>query len=217
MADNFSVRQSLVDCCRQMYDKGLVGGSQGNASVRYNTDCVFITPAGSNLGRLKANDLITLSMSGRKLSGDGEQSSEYLLHLGIYNQRADVQAICHAHPLAATAFAIVDLDPNRPVLPEVSSYLGNICTVDYVKPGTPGLFERLASMLEESDTFLLRNHGAVTTGANLEDAFNRMEILERYARILIYANQLGPIRQVPIEQIRDLPGCRELEARLKAR
>lgn len=217
MSDNFSLRQSLIDCCKRLYDRNLVGGNQGNVSARIDSGRLIITPAGSNLGRIRPDDLIVLSQSGRKLSGTGQPSSEYRLHLGIYNSRRDVQAVCHAHPMAVTACAICDLDMNLPILPEISANLGRICSVEYETPGTPRLFEKMAPYVMESDTFILKNHGAVALGETLEAAFTKMEILERYARILIYANQLGPIRQIPAERLREIPGCRELEEQLKIR
>jgi L-fuculose-phosphate aldolase len=217
MPDNFRLRLDLVEYCKRMYDKGLVGGTQGNASVRLDTNSILITPTGSNLGYLKPHELGVISLKGRKLAWQNGPSSEYLLHLGIYQKRDDINAICHAHPVAVTACSIVDIDLNEKVLPEIINQLGSIAIIEYAAPGTPGLFARLEPMLENRSAFILRNHGAVTLGNDLEDAFNKMEMLERYAQTLLIAKQYGPLKHLPDDSIRQFLGIRQENEKLSGR
>jgi L-fuculose-phosphate aldolase len=207
MAVDFRLRTELVACCKRMYDRGLVGGTQGNASVRIDNQRLLITPTGSNLGYLKPFDSVVISPAGRKLAGDRQPSSEYLMHLGIYKDRPDINAICHAHPLAATALSIVGDSINRPILPEIFCEFGQIPIVEYGAPGTPELFDRLRPYIAGSDVFILSNHGAVTLGKCLDDAVNKMEILERYIQSLILAKNLGPLREIPAAAMTAIPGC----------
>jgi L-fuculose-phosphate aldolase len=207
MAVDFRLRLDLVDCCKRLYDRGLVGGTQGNVSVKIDSQRLLITPTGSNLGYLKPYDSVVISMAGKKLAGDSQPSSEYLMHLGIYKDRPEINAICHAHPVAAIALSIVGDSINRPILPEIFYAFGKIPIVDYGTPGTPELFARLQPYLTGHDVFILSNHGAVTLGKCLNDAVNKMEILERYIQSLILAKNLGPIREIPAAEIATIPDC----------
>jgi L-fuculose-phosphate aldolase len=213
MALDFRLRLNIVDCCKRMYDRGLVGGTQGNASIKIDNQRILITPSASNLGYLKPYDSVVISMSGKKLTGDGKPSSEYLLHLGVYKDRPDISAICHAHPIAATALSMTGTDVswddglNKLILPEIFCTFGRIPVVEYGAPGTPELFTRLQPYLAGHDAFILSNHGAVTLGKCLNEAFNKMEMLERYVQSLILAKSIGGIREIPLPAVGNIPGC----------
>ena len=200
------LRSQIAGYGKRLYKRDYVGGADGNLSIRLNQTKVLITPSGKCLGYLKPSELIIISSKGKKISGKLSQSSEYLLHLDIYSHRRDINAVCHAHPIYSTAFAVAGIALDKLVLPEIISSLGIIPLVDYGTPGTPELFEKMADMVDCHDAFLLRNHGVVTLGADLEDAFNKMEMVERYARILIAAKILGKPYQLPKKLAAKIPG-----------
>ena len=131
------------------------------------------------------------------------------MHLRIYRRRNDVQAVVHAHPPVATAFAVCGEVLNDPVLPEVIVALGPIALVPYATPGTEALADRFEPLLTGHDVFLLANHGATTLGPTVEVAYARMESLEHSARILLAARLLGRVRTLTAEQVRDLVAARE--------
>jgi len=200
------LRRQIVEFGKRLYKRDYVGGAEGNLSVRLDRVKVLITPAGKCLGYLKPSEMVIISSGGKKISGKFSQSSEYRLHLGIYNRRRDINAVCHAHPICSTAFAVAGIALDKMILPEIISALGVIPLVDYGAPGTSELFAKMADIIDCHDAFLLRNHGVVTLGTNLDDAFNKMEMVERYARILITASILGKPSQLPKQLAAKIPG-----------
>jgi len=121
-------------------------------------------------------------------------SSETPMHLAIYRARKDVQAVVHTHAPSVTAFALSDVQLDEPLMPEVMAFIGPVARVTYARPGTEELPQAMAPYLLDHDVFLLDNHGAVTVGRSLEDAYFQMERLELYARIRLAALELGPAR-----------------------
>jgi len=206
MPEITTLRSQLTEFCHRLYERDLVGSTEGNASIKIDLHRILITPSGSNLGYIEPDDLVIISTDGRQLSGTRRPSSEYLLHLGIYQHRWDIGAICHAHPVAATACAVAGLALDQPILPEIISTFGIIPLVEYGTPGTAEVFEKMVDLVDRYDAYLLKNHGAVTLGATLKEAFNKMEMVERCARVVIAANLLGNIRELPDEIIQKLPG-----------
>lgn len=204
-------RRLMTEYCHRLYARDLVGSTQGNVSVRYDDNTIFITPTGSNLGFINVSDFVTISSTGEKIKGRGEPSSEYDVHVKIYAGRKDVNAVCHAHPIAATALSLVDFDLSRLILPEIIHEFGIIPVVEYGTPGTAELYESLERYVVTGDGFILRNHGAITLGRTLEQAFNKMEMLERYARTLNNAIKIGTIREIPVERARKIPGYDRIE------
>jgi L-fuculose-phosphate aldolase len=113
------------------------------------------------------------------------------MHLFIYQRRDDVKAIIHAHPPFATAFATAGLSLEGYVLPEVIVNLGKIPLAKYATPSTEEVPLSIEPFVEKHDAFLLQNHGAVTLGSSLKDAYFKMEKLEHYAMIILLARILG--------------------------
>lgn len=131
-------------------------------------------------------------------------SSETPMHLAIYRARPDVRAVVHTHAPAATAFALTDIRLDEPLLPEVVVSMGPVAKVPYARSGTEELPRVMAPYLADHDAFLLANHGAVTVGRTLEQAYFQMERLELYARIRLAALKLGPARALPPGEVAQL-------------
>ena len=138
-------------------------------------------------------------------AGEGRRpSSETPMHLAIYRARADVGAVVHTHAPTATAFALNGVRLDEPLLPEVLVGLGPVALVPYARAGTEELPRAMAPYLVNHDAFLLANHGAVTVGRTLEEAYFQMERLELFARIRLAALKLGPTRPLPPEEVTQL-------------
>jgi len=204
--------RQLVSYSKLLYERNLVGGCEGNVSVRIDRKSILITPTSKSLRSLKTTDLVELSLSGKKLSGRQTPSSEYRLHLDIYQNRRDIGAVCHAHPLYATAFAVAGLAMEEPILPEIIVTFGAVPLIEYGTPGTDEIFEQMRDKIDRHDAFLLKNHGVVTIGQTLDEAFNRMEMVERSAQILAGARQLGTPWVLPGDLVEKLPGIQRAKA-----
>jgi len=209
------LKKQLLQYCSLLCEKELVGGTQGNYSVRKDADSIIITPSGKSLRQLKPADLVVVSMKAQKLSGKFRPSSELKLHLGIYEQRSDIQSVCHAHPAYATAFSIQSKKLTDFILPEIVNTFGTIPLVGYRAPGTPELFKELERYIKHHDAFLLERHGVVTCGTDIEAAFNKMETVERYARILYITNWLGDLTPLPKQLAVKLEGYKNASNQLR--
>ena len=195
-----AVARRMALCCRQLAAGGLIAGRDGNLSVRLGPDRVLVTPSGLIKSLLTAGDMVEVGLSGRKRRGRRKPTSELDLHLRILTRRPDVGAVVHAHPPAATGFAVAGEEIPANLLPELIFLVGRVPLVPYGTPGTPELGDRVEPYLAEHDALLLANHGAVTMGNTLDQAWIRMETLEHAARIILAARMIGQPR--PLEALR---------------
>ncbi|MEN6571044.1 MAG: class II aldolase/adducin family protein [Anaerolineaceae bacterium] len=184
---------------------GLTAGTSGNISMRVTGQSyAVITPSGMPYQALTPDDMVVVDLSGQMVTGFHPASSETPLHTHLYSEFESVQAVVHTHSLYATAFSVV-----RKPIPFVSlEGLGvNSLTVpvaEYALPGTPDLAISAAKALRgypDVLAILLPNHGLVTVGATLDDAFSLAINVEREAQILAIASSLGTPVQLSAAQL----------------
>ena len=181
-------------CCQQLAAHGLIAGRDGNLSVRLAADRVLVTPSGFIKSLVTAADMVEVDLAGKaRGKGSRKPTSELDLHLRILRHRPDVQAVVHAHPPAATGFAVAGQEIPGNLLPELIFVVGPVPLVPFGMPGTPELGDRVVPYLEDRrhQALLLANHGAVTLGRTLDEAWIRMESLEHSARIITAARAVG--------------------------
>jgi L-fuculose-phosphate aldolase len=198
------LREVVCDIGRRLHERGFVAAWDGNISHRLPDGSFLCTPTLCPKGRLKPDELCTVDAHGRQLCGPRARTSEILLHLAIYRHRPDVQAIVHAHPPHATAFAISGESIPGAVLPEVEYFLGPVPTVPYETPGTATFADSVVPYLDRSNTLVLANHGTVSFAATLEQALGFTEILDAYCRILLLARPFGTPRWLTDAQVAEL-------------
>jgi L-fuculose-phosphate aldolase len=198
-----SLRRQICEVGRRMYEKNFVASNDGNISVRLDAGRILTTPTGVSKGFMTPESMVVVDLDARPLSS-GKPSSEILLHLFIYRERPEAQAVVHAHPLHATGFAVAGISLEECVTPEIIVTLGSIPLAAYGTPSTQKLPETLRPFVHHNDAFLLANHGAVTVGKDLWDAYYKMERLEHYAHILFISRQLGGEKLLPKEQVQEL-------------
>jgi len=202
-----SARQDIVRVGRMLAQCGLVAGTDGNLSVRLDAERILITPSGLAKGRLQPEDMVIVDHQGAHIDGAAKPSSEMAMHLFIYRQRPEMAACVHAHPPHATAFAVAGAELPEDILPEVAVFVGRIPLTEYAPPGTEAVPNSLAPFVDDCNAFLLRNHGVMTIGQTLEQAYNRLETVEQYAKILYLARTLGDIGHIPpadLQRLREL-------------
>ena len=172
--------------------EGLSFGTWGNISCRPVEDRVVITPSGIPYGELQYVDMVVLDLDGRVEDSRWKPSTEMPLHLAVYRARQDIRAIVHLHSVYASAFAVARREIPV-VLEEMAQVLGGkVPLAAYAFPGSGELAEQAVNTLgRKGNALLLSSHGLVAVGERLEEALLRCRVVERNARILLYANMLG--------------------------
>jgi L-fuculose-phosphate aldolase len=200
-----NLREELVRCCRLMAAKGLVAGTEGNLSARDNDDTILMTPSGVNKGEVGPEMLVRLSLDGKVLEGDREPTSEKFMHLQFYQQRPGVSGVVHGHPVFCTAFAAAHKELPENILPELIATIGRIPLVPYGRPSSAKLADALSPYCRKHNVFLLQNHGATAVGKTILEAYQRLEVVEAYAKTVWAAAALGGVKPLPQSAINDLP------------
>jgi L-fuculose-phosphate aldolase len=201
MSTESSLRADIVEVGRRMYARGYTASNDGNISVRYGADRLLMTPKSVCKGFMSPDMMCVTDLEGRKLQGDRDPSTEMLMHLEVYRQRPDVQAVVHAHPPIATGFAVAGIPLDRAVLAEVLTTLGSIPIAAYATPSTTELPNAVRKYIKAHDGMLLANHGALTVGGDLFAAYFKMETIEHFAKISLVARLLGRENLIAREEV----------------
>lgn len=196
-------KEQIVQVSHWLHQRGFIGGMDGNISVRLGNRLVC-TPSGVNKGFLASRDLVVTDLAGSVISGNGRPSSELEMHLEVYRQRADVQAVVHAHPPHCVACTLCGITLTQPIVPELAYTLGAVPTAAYATPGTPEVAASIAPFVAGSQAVLLERHGTLTVGCDLMEAYNRLEGLEHAAHILFLARNLGQLTPLSDQQVQRL-------------
>lgn len=204
MSYDSEVARQLVAVCRGLYEKGFVTATDGNVSVRLPSGNILTTPTSLNKGRVSKADLVEVTLDGKTVSKHRTPSMELGMHLFIYQQRSDVHAVVHAHPTYATGFATARIPLDKHLLPEVIFGLGTIPLAPYATPSTKEVAESIAPYVKSASAILLENHGVVTFGKDLDDAFFKMEKVEHAAHIAFVARLLGGERSLTPAEVTKL-------------
>lgn len=213
---NSELRRKIVEISKRLYDRGLVAGAGGNVSARKpGSEEVLITPSGLCKGYLKVSDIVKVDLDGNVLEGKLKPTSETPMHTAIYRVRSDVNAIVHAHPPVSTGFACARLPLDYPIFPDSIAMVGDIAMVEYITPTTEELAEKVAEYAKGYDALLLMNHGPITLGASLEQAYQRTEILEDFAKIVLVSILLGGPKLLSEDEVKKIRGLKTEKYRLK--
>jgi L-fuculose-phosphate aldolase len=186
----------------RIYQYRMTTTSGGNLSVRDEAGDVWITPARLDKGSLRRDDIVCVRANGRRIDGLHRASSESPFHQEIYRARPDLFAILHAHPAALVAFSICRRVPDTRLFPQAGHVCGTVGLAPYALPGSAQLGQNIAAVFRQGFAcVLLENHGVVTGGADLAEAFQRFETLELTAQTILQASLLGQPRYLSAEQL----------------
>lgn len=197
-------KKKLVEICHKVYENGFVAAYDGNISCRTSENTILITRSGICKGTVKEKDIVEIDYSGNLLKGKNKISTEHKIHLYAYKKRDDVNAVVHCHPVYSTAFALSGKGLIEHYLPEVLLTLGKIPLCKYSTPSTNQVPESLEPYINYSWAMLLENHGAVTLGTSLDDAYYKMEKLEQAAKIIFLAKLLNKPRVLSKKNVNDI-------------
>src|SRR5688572_5201075 len=192
------------------YERNYIVGADGNFSARLQDGSILITPTGAMKGFLEPQHLAKVDMNGESIDGGPRASSEVGIHLVAYKHRPDVRAVCHAHPPHAVALTIAGIDMQMPLIPEIVTTIGGIPTASFGTPGTPELAASIEDLVRCADVMMMTNHGSVTLGANILDAYKKLDMLEHTARILWLAHVVkGGLDPLPDEAVKKMLATRK--------
>jgi L-fuculose-phosphate aldolase len=198
------IKQDICEIGRRLYNKGFAAANDGNITVRISDNEVLCTPTMHSKGFLKVEDICTIDMTGKQIAGIKKRSSEALLHLEIYKQRPEIKSVVHCHPPHATAFAVAREPIPQCVLPEVEVFLGDVPITRYETPGGQAFADTVLPFVNKTNIIILANHGTVSFGVDVEQAYWWTEILDAYCRILMLSRQLGNVSYFNENEEREL-------------
>ena len=202
------LRRQLVRIGRWMHRLGYSPGTAGNLSIRLDSERILATPTGCSKSLLQTTDMVIVDPDGHKLSGLRNVTSEIGMHLTVYRMRPDVQAIVHAHPPIATAFAACRKALDQPICSEIVMTTGLVPLAQYATTGTEEVSRSLEPFIPSHDAILLANHGLLTYGETLLDAFMKTETVEHFAQVCLTAHQLGGAKQLNDADLEKLQGAK---------
>lgn len=195
--------QNIVRICQKLDGKGFVANHDGNVSVRFD-DLFLATPTAESKSAINSDMIITLDQEGKKVEGFGKPFSEMKLHLAAYNARPEIGAVVHAHPPFASALGLCGASLEVQ-LPEAVISIGHIIPcAPFAMPGDSSNDQIIAESLSEADVFMMPGNGVLAVGADLEQAYLRLELLEHVAKIDFYARQMGEPMRLTDDQLRTL-------------
>ena len=204
MSSEAELRQQIADFSQLTYQKSYLASTDGNLSARLPDGNVICTPTIINKGFVRPEDPVVVDLEGRHVRGERKASSEISMHTLIYKLRPDINAVVHCHPPCATAYAAAGIPLNKALISEVVLALGCIPIAEYGTPGTAELTDRLEPWIANYDALLMANHGVVTYGADMMEAYNRMDTVEHFAKISIYTRILGEEQLLSSEDVEKL-------------
>ncbi len=193
MLNVHKLKQEICEIGQRLYQKGFAAANDGNISYRIGEKEVLCTPTMICKGFMKPDDLCTVDMEAEQLSGRRNRTSEIKLHLAIMKARPEVKAVVHCHPPHATAFGIAREPIPQCVLPEVEIFLGDVPIARYDTPGSQNFADTILPFVHKSNVVILANHGTVSWGETVEQAYWWTEVLDAYCRMLMLARGLGRV------------------------
>lgn len=200
-ASEAELRAAIIETGKIAYEKGLMVSNDGNISARLSTGNILVTPAGVCKGRISSEDLLIVDINGKLLKPAADPSlkptSEQSMHLEVYRLRPDVRAVIHTHLIFANALAISKGKVRMDVIPEAAMSFGDVPVTNFSMPSSVENAEAIRELIPNHNVILIRNHGSLTIGKNLDEALINVERLEHVAKTLTFAELLGDVQTLP--------------------
>ena len=166
-AEEFQLRNRIIDCGKDMSRSELVQGSWGNISLRLNPDTMLITPSGMDYFSIRTEDIVRMNIHDLKYGIQRKPSSEYRLHAALYRRYPECNAIIHTHSNGISAFAAAHAG-FRISEPPMDQLIGDMHCSEYRTPGTDELCDSIMEAIEGSHACIIANHGAIFYGNDLD-------------------------------------------------
>lgn len=194
------MKKKIIDFMNRLCITNLTTSLGGNISIKISNGRILITPSSIDKVSLKEDEIVELDMNGDVVKGQNKPSMEYMMHLAVYKKRPDIEAIIHAHPHYSTLFSSSDVPINLNFTAESCKNVKSIGIAEYKMMGTKELADEVAEKAKENNIVLMKNHGVLTMGKDLLEAFYRLEVLEQAAKMTYHSLTLR-LKELPIEDI----------------
>lgn len=206
MQNEYEIKKEMCEIGKRVYNRGMVAANDGNFSVKLNDNEFLCTPTGVSKGFMTPEYICKVDAEGNVIQANKgfKPSSEIKMHMRVYKERPDVNAVVHAHPMYATTFAICGIPLTEPIMPEAVIALGCVPIAKYGRPSTMEIPDAVSEYLQYFDAVLLENHGALTYSDSLLNAYHKMESVEFYAQLLYQSKMLGEPQVFSEKQVEDL-------------
>lgn len=198
------LKKEICEMGRRVWMREYCDGNGGNISARLAENRFICTPTGVSKGFMTPDMLCMVDGEGRQVAGTWKRSSEITTHLAIYNTTPEAMSVCHAHPCHAGAFAIKGMQPPPRLIPELEVFVGTVGMAEYKTPGSPEMAESIKPLAPQHQSIIMGNHGVITWGKSVEDAYFKMEITDAYCRTVILAQSIPGGASIPCEKIGEL-------------
>jgi L-fuculose-phosphate aldolase len=180
---------------RRLYERNLTTTSGGNVSMRVD-DLILITASQTDKANIDESQIGIVSITGENMTQNLKISMEAKMHQAVYQSRPDVKAIVHAHPVFATSFAIAGKEIKTNLSGESRAILGKPVMAAYALMGTRELADKVAKASLSGNVILMENHGILTVGESLLQAYDRMEVIEAAAKMTFITSILGNAKEL---------------------
>jgi len=191
-------RQIVCDAGKRLIANSLVGGTWGNISCRIDDVRMAITPSGMSYETLTPDDIAIVDFSSDDATWEGRHkpSAEMKLHIAIYRERKNINAVIHSHSMNASTVAVARREV-PPILDDMVQIIGpTIRVAEYALPSTKKIVKKTMSALKGRNAALMANHGAVCIGQSMEEAFTCTFVLEKTCKAFIEAEFLGGAKTI---------------------
>lgn len=196
--DKMAIRE-VIEISRRLDEKNFVNAFEGNVSIK-RAGLVYITPASKSKATLTEEMIAIIDEKGNQIGGKYKPSSELPMHTNTYPMRADIGAVIHCHSPYLTAHALCGIPVESKAYPEMMGIYKKIEIAPYGTPGTDAIIEGVGPLLQNRNIVLLGNHGVLSVGKTLVDAYNTLEAAEAIAKVLFIARQIGTPIDLPDEE-----------------
>lgn len=198
------IKKEICEIGRRIWMREYCDGNGGNISARLSPDRFICTPTGVSKGFMTPDMLCLVDNEGRQVAGTWKRSSEITTHLAIYHTTPEAASVCHAHPCHAGAFAIKGMQPPPYLIPELEVFVGTVALAEYKTPGSAEMAEAIKPLAPQHQSIIMGNHGVITWGKSVEDAYFKMEITDAYCRTVILAQAIPGGSSIPCDKVGEL-------------
>lgn len=202
MTKNKSIKKDVAYYMRRLYKQGLTTCSGGNVSCKIDQNTIAITPSQLDKARLQKKDIGLVTINGKNLNPKIKLSMETEMHLAVYRARPDIFAITHAHPAFASSFCVSKIPVLSNLTGESRAIIGNPILAPYQLMGTKSLADFAAKAALQTDIVLLENHGILTVGKTLFEAYDKMEVFEMSSKIQFITHLMGKYKQLNNDEVK---------------